>query len=610
MSAHSNLLQGYLSTLTSDPGVYRFINAQGDILYVGKAANLKKRVTSYFKQQVGAKTRSMVSQIVGIEVSITRSETEALLLESTLIKSLRPKYNILMRDDKSYPFIHMVTSHSFPRLAVMRSKKKPIKGAFFGPYPSVTALRDTLNTLQDVFKLRNCSDPFFQARRRPCLQYEIKRCSAPCVGLITASQYQQTVRDAIRFLQGKSQHIVEDLVEQMEQAVSELRFEEAARLRDQVKRVRLVQEQQGMVRAAGEADLIIIEASPGFACIQYVSVRAGEVVSSQSFFPSVPQWMGSSEEVWSAVFTAFIAHHYVDHPERIPELIISNQVFSDLAITQSMLRSLRGQPCRIQINPRGVQARWLDFAENNLRLSVRQHQQSKETMAARFKALCALLERTEPLHEMVCFDVSHTQGTHTVASCVVFDEEGPLKRAYRRFNLSGFTPGDDYAAMEQALRRYFKNKTDRPQLLIVDGGQGQVTVARRVLDALSIQDVMLMGIAKGSARKAGQEHLLVSNSLGIRTFTLAPDDPALHLLQHIRDEAHRFAITAHRKKRQQKSVQSVLDPIEGIGPKRRQALLRRFGGLRELSVASLEELIKVPGISPILAARIHHHFHL
>jgi len=605
----------FLANLTIEPGVYRMLDAEGQVLYVGKAANLKKRVGSYFnKTNSGVKTRSLLNQVVAIEVSVTRSETEALLLESSLIKSLRPKYNVLLRDDKSYPYIHISNHALFPRMEILRSKKKPQKGEFFGPYPSTTAVRETLGIIQKVFKIRNCSDSYFSGRSRPCLQYQIKRCSAPCTAFISARDYQQSVQDAARFLQGKSQDILDELAVRMEDAVKRLAFEEAARLRDQIKSLRLVQEQQGMVQIRGDADVIVIDARPGFACIQCVTVRDGEVLESISFFPQVPEhsFVEQEDEVdalWQQTFAAFIAYFYIDTPERIPGLILTNHAVDERDALQVMLSNLRGKACQIQTRARGAKARWVDFANNNLQRAITERMSSASMMKNRYAVLCDLLHLPDNIQRMECFDISHTQGEATVASCVVFDRHGPSKSDYRRFNISDITPGDDYAAMEQALTRRFKRITGQclPDVLIIDGGKGQVSVARRVLDVLNIQGVKLIGIAKGAARKAGWEQLILADEA--REITLPADSPALHLLQHIRDESHRFAITLHRKKRQKKSMDSSLETIEGIGAKRRQALLRRFGGLRELAKAPVDEIAKVQGISESLAKRIHAHFH-
>lgn len=609
----SDHLRTFLANLTSEPGVYRMLDADGCVLYVGKAAHLKKRVNSYFnKQNTTVKTRALVSQIDSIDVSVTRSETEALLLESNLIKSLRPKYNVLMRDDKSYPYLHISHSNEYPRLELIRAKKKPQKGEFFGPFPSTTAVRETLNIIQKVFKIRNCSDGYFNGRSRPCLQYQIKRCSAPCTGLISAHQYQQSVMDATRFLQGRCQQILDDLAVRMDEAVARLDFEEAARLRDHIKHLRLVQEKQGVMHLRGDADVIVIDARPGFACIQCVSVRDGEVLTSRSFFPSVPKQGLVDDEVtlWQQVFEAFIAYYYLDTPERIPALILTDHQLDEATALQTMLSDLRGKSVKIQSNPRGVNARWLDFALNNLHMATTERMTSAALIKTRYEALCSLIQCPAPITRMECFDVSHTQGDETVASCVVFDASGPNKRSYRRFNITGITPGDDYAAMEQAITRRFKRlmvEKSLPDVLIIDGGKGQVAVARRVFEALGVKGVILLGIAKGPSRKAGWERLILAD--GAHEMTLAEDSPALHLLQHIRDEAHRFAITSHRAKRQKKSLDSSLDAILGIGAKRRRALLSRFGGLRELAKAPIAEIEKVHGISHALAVRIHQHFH-
>jgi excinuclease ABC subunit C len=603
----------FLTQLPNEAGIYRMLDASGEVLYVGKAANLKKRVSSYFnKQNNGVKTRSLVSQISSIQISVTR--TEALLLESNLIKALRPKYNVLLRDDKSYPYIHLSNHPQFPRIESYRSKKKPVNGAFFGPYPSMVAVKETITTIQKVFKLRTCRDSYFNARSRPCLQYQIKRCTAPCVNYISPETYKQSIDDAMRFLQGKCQLILEELSHRMDKAVSLLNFEEAALLRDQIKSLRLVQEQQSVVQLRGDADVIAIEVRPGFACIQCVTIREGQVLSSTSFFPAVPAHGFDHEsemnELWQQTFSAFIGFYYLDNPDRIPELIITNHPVEAIQPLEQALSLQRGKFTKIQINPRGIKSRWLDFAENNLRVSIAEFVTKYSTIRTRYQALEEVLSLTKNIERMECFDISHTQGEATVASCVVFDSEGPRPSEYRRFNITGITPGDDYAAMEQVLTRRFKRLIEEcnlPDLLIIDGGKGQVGVAKKVLNQLNVSGIMLLGIAKGPARKAGWERFILVNES--REFTLPEDSKASHLLQHIRDEAHRFAITAHRKKRQKARTDSILETIEGVGAKRRQALLKRFGGLRELAKASLEELNKVPGINASLAERIYQHFH-
>ncbi len=602
-----------LANLPSEPGVYRMLDEKGTVLYVGKAANLKKRVASYFRKQVNhSKTQILVSQIADIEVSITRSETEALLLESNLIKALQPKYNVLMRDDKSYPFIHITDHADFPRIEIIRSKKKPVNGQFFGPYPSAAAVRETMNLILKIFKLRNCSDSFYLARSRPCLQYQIKRCSAPCTAYVSKAAYQQAILDTTRFLQGKNHQMMDELSARMQQAVAKLAFEEAAVIRDQMKHLRLVQEQQSMVSARGDADVIVISAQPGFACVQCVHVREGEVLGSHGFFPSVPELtIEDSETIWQQVFEAFISYYYLGMPERIPSMILTDQVVGHHLSLQKMLSEVGGRSCLIKTGCRGSQQLWIDFALNNLNVSIAKFQTSAQTMRLRLGALADFIGTTQPLLRLECFDISHTQGSETVASCVVFDEHGPCKREYRRFNIHGITPGDDYAAMEQAITRRYQRliKAGRlPDVLIIDGGKGQVHVATRVLNVLGISGVIILGIAKGPGRKAGFERLILADELQEKTLPI--DSPALQLVQYIRDEAHRFAINAHRAKRQKTSIESSsLESLPGIGAKRRQALLRYFGGLRELSKAPIDEIGKVRGISRELANRIYGHFH-
>lgn len=605
------LLQ-FIRRLTTEPGVYRMINSEGTVLYVGKAANLKKRVSSYFnKNQQSPKTRALVSQIARIEVSVTRSETEALLLESSFIKSLRPKYNVLMRDDKSYPYLRVSDHEDFPRMELYRSRKKPAKGRFFGPYPNVRAVRETLNAIQKLFKIRNCSDSYFNSRSRPCLQYQIKRCTAPCVDYISKKEYQRSVSDAIALLEGKSEKIIKELEHRMLRASEEMAYEEAAVIRDQIKNLRVVQEQQAVVQIRGDADVIAIDVRQGLACVQCVTIRTGEVTANQVFFPKLPVAEGMApDDLWQQTLEAFIGHYYFSMPERIPELILLQKKPGHFDNLQQALSQERGKKCHIQYQPRGVKKRWLDFAENNLQKSLAEERAKSATIAHRYQALEDFLSMNRPIKRMECFDISHTRGEATVASCVVFDQNGPAKSQYRRFNIKGITPGDDYAAMEQALRRRYRRLTDNeqelPDLLIIDGGKGQVSVGVRVMEELGIDSIRLLGVAKGPERKAGWERLILADEVGERS--LPEHSPALHLLQHIRDEAHRFAITTHRGQRQKARFESSLESIEGVGSKRRQALLRRFGGIRELAKASIEEIAKVEGISLKLAEKIYQSF--
>jgi len=604
-------LKSILNNLPLEPGVYRMRDIDGKVIYVGKASSLKKRVQSYFNQSdQGNKTRALVRQIVSIDVSVTRSETEALLLESQLIKNLRPKYNVLMRDDKSYPYLYINLKHAYPSLGLVRTKKNPQKKGYFGPYPSVNAVRESLNMIQKVFKLRNCSDGDFAARSRPCLQYQIGRCRAPCVGFISEQAYQQSVYDTTQFLRGKSQQLLNELAERMNEAVVEMAFEEAARLRDQIKHLRLIQEQQGVTLREGDADVIVSYVRPGFACVQWVGVRGGQILDSEVFFPTLPKMVLEQKNLEQAVFEAFIAHFYFDAPERIPALILTNHVVAEQVTWEDALRMRSERVCTIQVNPRGDKARWLDFANDNLERAVLERHASKILVEQRYEALRHALN-IPSITRMVCFDISHTQGQDTVASCVVFDKNGPCKSAYRRLNIKNITPGDDYAAMAQAVKRYFERllRDDKPlpELAVIDGGKGQVSMAKQSLDALGITSVKILGVAKGPARKAGLERLILADDLCEMSWD--PESPALHILQHIRDESHRFAIAAHRKKRQKTTLSSTLNTIPGLGEKRRHALLQRFGGLRDLAKASREEIAKVYGISDKLAMRIHDHFH-
>ncbi len=600
----SQELRDFLDHLTTAPGVYQMRDASGTVLYVGKALNLKRRVSSYFQKQTQPiKTQRLVEQIVSIEVCVTHSETEALLLESSLIKSLRPKYNVLMRDDKSYPFIH-VTQHAFPSMKLVRAKKKPQSGQFFGPFPSRYAAQETLSVLQKVFQIRNCTDAFFQARTRPCLQYQIKRCSAPCSAYISATAYRQTLQDAVGFLQGKNVNMLKQLEQQMAQAVQQLAFEQAGQLRDRIKSLRLVQEFQAIVAMKGDVDVIVAAVQPGFACLQCVTIRRGEVIASQHFFPAMPkEALDHAGNLWQAVFFAFVTFYYLEHVERIPPLILLDQALPEQQAIEQLLSQLLQKKCRIQISGRGIKAKWLEFAKLNLGSVMAKHQMTQSVLAQRYLALQNALKLSRPITRMCCFDVSHTQGTATVAACVVFDEQGPLKSDYRLWNIDNITPGDDYAAMEQALTRCFKRlllTKNFPDLLIIDGGRGQVGVAQRVLQALQVPAMAIIGIAKGPERIAGLERLIWQG----QELSWPADSLALHLLQHIRDEAHRFAISSHRKKRQANSLHSSLEDIPGIGAKKRQALLARFGGLRELRQATAEEIAKVDGINQKLAARI------
>jgi excinuclease ABC subunit C len=602
-----------IKNLSCEPGIYQMINHDGEVLYVGKAKNLKKRVASYFnKTSQNNKTNLLIRQVNDVKITLTRSETEALLLEANLIKQLKPKYNILLRDDKTYPYIMVGTEHDFPRIDVIRTKKKPKKGKFFGPYPSAGAVKETLNLLQKIFKIRNCRDSYYNSRSRPCLQYQIKRCSAPCVAYINNEKYRQSVNDALRFLQGRCLSIIEDFEARMDKAAAQRDFEQAAQLRDQIQNLRKIQESQAISQGDGDADVIALAFNAGVGCIQHLTIRSGQVIANQSWFPILPNLDVSLDELLQAMLHAFIAHHYLDNKEKIPGKIIVNIKTDEQSMLEAALSDLSGKQCHLKLKVRAIELKWLQMAQSNLHISIANKIQTIGTIKSRFLALAKLLGFSEIPTRMECFDISHTMGEATVASCVVFDEQGPLKSEYRRFNIDNITKGDDYAAMKQVVTRRFKRLKDEinklPQIVFIDGGKGQVSQAQNVFDELAITGVKLIGVAKGPDRKAGLETLILADSA--KLINLPIDSPALHLIQHIRDESHRFAITAHRNKRHKLRFESGLEAIEGIGAKRRQALLKRFGGRADLAVASVEEIAKVKGISLALAQKIYDHFRM
>ncbi len=593
----------FLNTLTALPGVYRMLDQRGATLYVGKARNLKQRVASYFREnQASARIRSLVSGIYAIEVTVTHTETEALLLESTLIKQLQPRYNILLRDDKGYPYIH-VTGGDFPRLTLHRGAKRT-PGRYFGPYPSANAVRDTLNLLQKTFRLRQCDDPFFRARSRPCLQYQIKRCTAPCVGLTDAEGYRRQLGDALLFLEGKSGQLVDELAQRMETAAAALDFEIAATYRDQIAELRQIQQRQHVEGESGDLDVIACAVQGGQACVQVLVFRGGRLLGNRAFFPRLPE-----PDAAGAVLAAFLAQYYLD--KAIPaELLVSHPPDEATLLAQA-LQERTGQRVAITVRVRGERARWLDMAQHNADQALTARLSSQAGMRQRLAALREALGIDHDLTRLECFDISHTQGEATVASCVVFGAEGPLKSDYRRYHIEGVTPGDDYAALHQALtRRYVRLRDEQgslPDILFIDGGKGQLAQAQAVLETLSVTGVMMIGIAKGPERKPGLETLYLLE--GNRPLILPADSAALHLAQQIRDEAHRFAITGHRQRRAKARTASALDEIPGIGPKRRQALLRQFGGLKQLTQAGVEDLAQADGVSAALAQRIYDAFH-
>jgi len=612
--------KAYLQTLTNRPGVYRMLDASGVVLYVGKARHLKKRVASYFTRATqGAKTRAMIAQVQGVEVTVTHTENEALLLESNLIKELKPRYNILLRDDKSYPYIFLSESDDFPRLSYHRGAKRA-KGRYFGPYPSAGAVRESLSLLQKLFRVRQCDDNFFRNRSRPCLQYQIQRCTAPCVGLIDKQHYADDLRHTTMFLEGKSSKVIDELVEKMERASAALAFEEAAQTRDLIGSLRRVQETQYVSGESGNLDVIAVMIAGGLACVQVFFVRDGRNLGNRTFFPRHIEGAKPSE-----VLAAFIAQYYlVGHAGRtVPAEILVNTALDDEGeLLQTVLSEESGHRVRITHKLRGERARWVEMAVTNAENALSAQMATKSTVLRRFEALQDVLQLDSAPQRLECFDISHTMGEATVASCVVLDTTGPVKSDYRRFNIDNITPGDDYAAMRQALsRRYTRLKKGEgklPDILLIDGGKGQVSEAESVMEELQITGVTLLGVAKGPARKPGEEQLILSAALSPGKELLredAPrilpaDSPALHLIQQIRDEAHRFAITGHRQRRAKARNTSVLEGISGLGSKRRQTLLKQFGGLQEVARAGVEDLASVPGISKQLAQRVYDVFHV
>ncbi len=593
-----------LNTLTSHPGVYRMLDGSGKVLYVGKARNLKKRVTSYFRRTgLSSKTRALVEQISDIEVTVTHTESEALLLENNLIKKFKPRYNILLRDDKSYPYIYLSSDQEFPRLGFHRGARHR-KGRYFGPYPSSGAVRDSLHLLQKLFKVRQCEDSFFRNRNRPCLQYQIKRCTAPCVGYVSTEDYATDVDNTIMFLEGKSSVIIDTLVTRMEAASTGQDYEQAAEYRDQIASLRRVQERQYVSNEKGDLDIIACTTHRGSACVQVFFIRSGRNLGSTVFFPKIP-----TDACEADILAAFITQYYIG--KNIPSELLLSHAPDDMDLIQVVLAEQAGHKVKLSASVRGERARWLKLAINNADQALISHLNTRKGYTGRLVELQQALGLEELPGRMECFDISHTHGESTVASCVVFGQEGALKSDYRRFNIEGIQPGDDYGAMEQALtRRYtrlMKGEGRLPDLLFIDGGKGQVGAAARVIKELQVSGVQIIGIAKGPGRKPGLETLY---SPGRRQPLVLPaNSPVLHLIQQIRDEAHRFAITGHRQRRAKSRKSSALEQIPGIGPRRRQQLLRQFGGLREVARAGVEDLSMVKGISPALAQQIYDAFH-
>lgn len=592
--------KAYAGTLSGRPGVYRMLDEAGVVLYVGKARNLKNRVSSYFRGSgQSAKTMAMLNLTRSMEVTVTDTETEALLLEYNLIKQHKPRFNILLRDDKSFPHIHLSTDQEFPRISFHRGSTR-IPGRLFGPYPSTHAVRGTISTLQKLFHLRGCKDSYFNNRSRPCLQYQIQRCSGPCVGLISKADYARDVEDAALFLDGRNQEVTDRLAARMEKASEALEFEKAVRYRDQIAELSSIQASQHVSGGRGSADVIAIATESDQTCVTVLFVRDGRQLGSRNYFPH-----GAAGSAASEVLEAFLSQYYLRH--EVPPEVISAVEIEDSELLVNGLSERAGRRVVIKHRVRGERARWLDLAKTNSVHALDMRMASSASIRRQYQALAEALGMDEPPARMECFDISHTQGDATVASCVVFGPEGPLKSDYRRFNITGVQAGDDYAAMRQALdRRYTrvqKGEAPVPDLLIVDGGKGQLAQAESVLEELQLEGITLLGVAKGPSRKPGKEQLFLSGHE--RPSILPANSPALHLVQQIRDEAHRFAIAGHRASRGKARRSSALEAIAGLGPKRRRELLRQFGGLQGVQQAGVEDLARVKGISQALAERIH-----
>ncbi|HEV2441904.1 MAG TPA: excinuclease ABC subunit UvrC [Steroidobacteraceae bacterium] len=595
--------KAFTAALPRRPGVYRMFDAGHELLYVGKARSLKDRVSTYFAaSNVNPKVQALVHQIADIEVTVTNSETEALLLEYNLIKAHRPRFNVVLRDDKSFPYVQLCSDHEFPRLAFYRGSRSA-PGRYFGPFPTAWAVRDTLNQLQKLFRIRNCRDTFFANRSRPCLQHQIGRCTAPCVGLISPEAYAQDVESAVKVLEGRSDEVNATLQARMEEAAGRLDFERAAQIRDQLAALKHIQAQQ-IVTAEGERDVDVfaIVGEPGEYAISAMLVRGGRNLGTSSYFPKA---IAEPEETLSS----FMMQYYASQ-EPPPEVLVGQKLEDTDSLGQA-LTSRAGHAVHVRSPSRGLGARWAELTRENASQSLRMRLAQKQGLEEMFAALAAQLELPEAPQRIECFDISHTGGEGTVASCVVFGPEGPLKKEYRRFNITGVTPGDDYAALRQALERRYTRVRDgeipAPDLLLIDGGLGQIAAVHEVLAELGFADVTLVGVAKGPDRRPGQERLFVYGAAAPRV----PEahSPASRLIQRIRDEAHRFAITGHRRKRARRYNESVLEAVPGLGPAKRRALLTHFGGLQGVMRAGVADLTEVAGIGLALARTLYDHLH-
>ena len=580
------------------------LDGEGAVLYVGKAKNLKKRVASYFRKSgLPVKTAALVKRILQIDVTVTETETEALLLEHNLIKQYRPPFNILMRDDKSYPYIFLSDKDTWPRLSFHRGPKKA-KGTYFGPFPSVHAVRDSMSFLQKTFKVRQCEDVFFKNRSRPCLQYQIKRCTAPCVDFVDKDEYAADVHLTRLYLDGKADKILQQLEHKMELASENLEFETAADCRDQISALRQVQAQQVIEKGRGTIDIVAGAVSNGHACVHMLYVRQGRILGSRSYYPKTPL----AEEV-DELLEEFLPQLYLNGGGRpdLPKEIIVNDEFDGSSALSKALSEKIGRNIEIKNNVRGFRAKWVELAQRTAEQNLTAKLASKQTLEQRFESLRETLELDETPQRLECFDISHSSGEAVVASCVVFDSNGALKSDYRRFNIENITDGDDYAAMEQAVRRRYtrlmKGEGKLPDILLIDGGKGQISTVKTVLTDLGVVGVMVVGVAKGTTRKPGMETLILADQNN--KVVPRPQRGALHLIQQIRDEAHRFAITGHKARRDKKRKTSPLQGIPGVGPSRRRDLLKHFGGVVEVKKASVADLMKVSNINKKVAEAIY-----
>jgi len=604
--------KAFLSVVTEQAGVYRMYDHQQKVIYVGKAKQLKKRLASYFRKDVGSnKTRVLVQQIQAIDVTITHTEGEALILENNYIKRYQPKYNILLRDDKSYPYL-LITKHKHPKIGLHRGGKK-IKGEYFGPYPTVGAVWESLRLMQKLFPIRQCEDSYYRARSRPCLQYQLGRCSAPCVDKISAGDYDHQVKLASLFLKGKNSIVIDELVGKMETASKNLDFEQAAKCRDQIATLRKVQQQQYVSGIASEMDVVGLYRQKSQACLHILFIRDQKILGSKSYFPTLPADTSDME-----IIEAFLTQRYLGDDiksAQIPKEIVIPQKFDNLIQLKKLLNKQVEHDIKIPINVRAERTQYLKLANTNAESALLTRNSHKESIQARFAALSEVFELSAGLNRLECFDISHTMGQQTIASNVVFNQDGPLKCDYRRYNVYGITPGDDYAAMAFALNKRYGKVTSNekmPDIIFIDGGKGQLAKAEEFFAMLSqtsnsVKTPLLIGVAKGESRKPGLETLILAGSHQL--INLPATSPALHLVQHIRDESHRFAITGHRAKRQKVSKKSSLETIPGIGSKKRQALLKYLGGLQEVLQADKASLAKVPGISNVLAQNIYDALH-